>query len=182
MRSELQLITYLLIETGCRPSEIINLRPEDIHLDCAVPYISIAPRQTREINTEASIRDIPLVGVALEAATRSPKGFPHYHDRGELFSANMIKAFRARKLFPTDAHVMYSFRHAFEQRMQEANIDYGLRCLLMGHRNTRPSYGDGGSMAYRRDELMKIVHPCDSEVFSRIDEAFPEHTPGRDAV
>lgn len=29
----------------------------------------------------------------------------------------------------------------------------------MGHKNSRPSYGDGGSMAYRRDELMKIVHP-----------------------
>jgi len=180
LRAELQLITYLLIETGCRPSEIINLRPEDLHLDCAVPYISIAPRQKREIKTESSIRDIPLVGVALEAARRSPKGFPHYHDRGELFSANMMKAFRARKLFPTDAHVIYSFRHAFEQRMQEANIDYALRCLLMGHRNTRPSYGDGGSMAYRRDELMKIVHPYDGQVFSRIDEAFPECAPGRD--
>ena len=181
LRSELQLITYLLIETGCRPSEIINLRPEDIHLDCAVPYISIAPRQTREIKTEASIRDIPLVGVALEAARRSPKGFPHYHDRGELFSANMMKAFRARKLFPTEAHVIYSFRHAFEQRMQEANIDYGLRCLLIGHRNTRPSYGDGGSMAYRRDELLKIVHSYDSEVFTRIDKAFPERAPGLSA-
>lgn len=179
LRAELQLITYLLIETGCRPSEIINLRPEDIHLDSDVPYIAIAPRQKREIKTESSIRDIPLVGVALEAARRSPKGFPHYHDRGELFSANMMKAFRARKLFPTDAHVIYSFRHAFEQRMQEANIDYGLRCLLMGHRNTRPSYGDGGSMAYRRDELLKIVHPYNEEVFRRIDEAFPDRASAR---
>lgn len=177
LRAELQLITYLLIETGCRPSEIINLRAEDILLDGDVPYISIAPRQSREIKTEASIRDIPLVGVALEAARRSPGGFPHYHDRGELFSANMMKAFRARKLFPTEAHVIYSFRHAFEKRMQEANIDYGLRCLLMGHRNTRPSFGDGGSMAYRRDELLKIVHPYDAEVFRRIDSAFPDRAP-----
>jgi integrase len=179
LRAELQLITYLLIETGCRPSEIINLRPEDIHLGGDVPFISIAPRRKREIKTESSIRDIPLVGVALEAARRSPVGFPHYHDRGELFSANMMKAFRARGLFPTDAHVIYSFRHAFEKRMQEANIDYGLRCLLMGHRNTRPSYGDGGSMAYRRDELLKIAHPYDGEVFRRIDEAFPDLAPAR---
>ena len=27
IRPELQLIVYLLIETGCRPSEVINLRP-----------------------------------------------------------------------------------------------------------------------------------------------------------
>jgi len=43
--------------------------------------------------------------------------------------------------------------------MLEAGLDYDLRCLLMGHKNTRPQYGDGGSLAYRRDELMKICHP-----------------------
>jgi integrase len=177
LRPELQLITYMLIETGCRPSEIINLASGDIHLDCEVPFISIRPREKREIKTEASIRDIPLVGEALEAARRTPGGFPHYHDRGELFSANMMKAFGSHRLFPTEAHVIYSFRHAFEKCMQEANIDYGLRCLLMGHRNTRPSYGDGGALAYRRDELLKIVHPFSRDVFSRIDEAFPERVP-----
>ena len=57
LRSELQLITYMLIETGCRPSEIINLLPEHIHLDAKVPYISIKPRRDREIKTESSIRD-----------------------------------------------------------------------------------------------------------------------------
>lgn len=43
--------------------------------------------------------------------------------------------------------------------MLEAGLDYGLRCLLMGHKNSRPTYGDGGSMIYRRDELLKIAHP-----------------------
>lgn len=170
LRSELQLITYMLIETGCRPSEIINLLPEHIHLDAKVPYISIKPRRDREIKTESSIRDIPLVGVALEAAKRAPNGFPHYHDKNELFSANMMKAFRARHLFPTEDHIIYSFRHSFEKRMQEANIDYGLRCLLMGHANSRPTYGDGGSLSYRRDELLKIAHPYSERVFEKVDE------------
>jgi len=170
LRSELQLITYMLIETGCRPSEIINLTPDDIRLDAEVPHISIRPTQTRQIKTESSIREIPLVGVALEAALRSPSGFEHYHDRNELFSANMMKAFRSRGLFPTPNHVIYSFRHSFEKRMQEANIDYGLRCLLMGHANSRPSYGDGGSLAYRRNELEKIAHSFDAAIFRRFDE------------
>ena len=43
--------------------------------------------------------------------------------------------------------------------MLEAGLDFGLRCTLMGHRNPRPEYGDGGSLAYRRDELLKIAHP-----------------------
>lgn len=173
LKWELQLITYILIETGCRPSEIINLKPEHIHLDEEVPFISIKPSQNRQIKTEASIRDIPLVGVALEAARRAPDGFPHYHDRNELFSANMMKAFRSRDLFPTKAHVIYSFRHSLEKRMQEANIDYALRCLLMGHANSRPAYGDGGAMSYRRDELLKIVHPYESAVFEQFDAEYP---------
>ena len=153
------LIIYLLIETGCRPSEIANLQAEDIRLDDPVPHIRIRPRAGREIKTHASIRDIPLVGVSLAAMRQAPDGFPHYRDKSDLLSATLMKAFRARELFPTEQHVIYSFRHAFEKRMLEGGVDYGLRCTLMGHRNTRPNYGDGGSLAYRRDELLKIAHP-----------------------
>ena len=109
----------MLIGTGCRPSEIINLEPGDIRLDEEVPFISIRPKQKREIKTESSIRDIPLVGVAPAAARLAPKGFPHYRDRNELLSANLMKAFRRRDLFPSEDHRIYSFRHAFEKRMQE---------------------------------------------------------------
>lgn len=159
LRWELRCIVYTLIETGCRTSEICNLMPEDIKLTANVPYIRIRPRNDREIKTETSIRDVPLVGVALEAMRACPEGFPHYRDRGELVSSNLLKAFRLRGLFPTTDYVIYSFRHAFEKRMLEAGIDYGLRCTLMGHKTDRPAYGDGGSLAYRREELQKIEHP-----------------------
>ncbi|MEO0439175.1 MAG: DUF6538 domain-containing protein [Pseudomonadota bacterium] len=178
LRPDLQLAVYMLIETGCRPSEIINLQADDIALSDDVPHILIRPRRQREIKTESSIREIPLVGVSLEAAKRAREGFPHYNDRNELFSASVMKAFKSRDFFPTPLHRVYSFRHSFEKRMQEANIDYGLRCLLMGHRTDRPAYGDGGSLAYRRDELMKIVHPFTDDVFAVFDEAFPDRCPG----
>lgn len=155
----------MIIETGCRPSEIINLRPEDIVLDHPVPHIRIAEQEDRETKTDDSIRGMPLVGISLEAARRAPNGFSHYHDRSSAFSAAAGAAFRRRKLFPTEDHVIYSFRHAFEKRMQEANIDYGLRCLLMGHKVDRPKYGDGGGLEYRRDELLKIAHPAPEGFF-----------------
>jgi len=153
------LIVYTLIETGCRPSEIMNLLPENILLDHDVPHIRIRRQENRQLKTESSIRDIPLVGVSLEAMKQSPDGFPRYHDKGNLLSVSLLKTFRRRNLFPTPQHRIYSFRHSFEKRMLEAGLDYDLRCLLMGHKNTRPQYGDGGSLAYRRDELMKICHP-----------------------
>ena len=166
---ELHLAAFMLIETGCRPGEIINLRREDIILDDKVPHIAIRARDDREVKTETSIRKIPLVGVSLLAAQRAPDGFERYRDKSNAFSAALGAAFKRRGLFPTSDHVIYSFRHSFEQRMQEANIDYALRCLLMGHKHDRPKYGDGGSMAYRRGELIKIAHPVPKDLFADFD-------------
>ncbi len=156
---EAQIIAYALIETGCRPSEIANLLPENICLDAEVPYIRIRATAKRELKSMASARDIPLVGVSLEAMKRAPNGFPRYRDKGNSLSAALLKTFHTRGLMPTKKHRIYSFRHAFEKRMQEAGLDYGLRCTLMGHKNTRPQYGDGGSLEYRRKEMLKIAHP-----------------------
>lgn len=89
----------------------------------------------------------------------APRGFPHYRDKGALLSATLLKAFRTHGLFPTADHRVYSLRHSLEKRMLEADLDYGLRCLLMGHHDRRPQYGDGGSLEFRRDQLLKIAHP-----------------------
>ena len=166
---EAKMIVYALIETGCRPAEIANLAAEDINLEGKIPYIHVRPREGREIKTQSSIRKIPLVGVSLEALKCAPNGFPHYRDRNDLLSASLMKCFRANSLFPTDKHVIYSFRHAFEQRMLEADLDYGFRCLMMGHRHTRPKYGDGGSMQYRQDQLRKIAHPVPKRLLDCFD-------------
>jgi len=113
----------------------------------------------REVKATASNRKIPLVGISLEAIKSNPDGFPRYFDKDTLLSNTLMKYFRENGLLETNAHKIYSIRHSFEDRMLEAGLDYGLRCILMGHKNERPSYGDGGSMEYRRDELLKIVHP-----------------------
>jgi integrase len=160
------LLCMALIETGCRPSELANIKPENIRLDAEVPHIRIRPTKDRELKSGASVRDIPLVGVALEAMRQAPDGFPHYRDRSYLLSASLLKAFKARGLLPSNQHRIYSFRHSFENRMLEAGLDFGLRCTLMGHRNPRPEYGDGGSLVYRRDELLKISHPVSAQMLN----------------
>ncbi len=159
LNREAGLICYALIETGCRPSEIANILPENIKLDAEVPHIRIRSTKARQLKSKASERDIPLVGVALDAMRQAPNGFPRFRDRGYLLSSSLTKAFKVRGLIPSSQHRIYSFRHSFEKRMLEAGIDYGLRCTLMGHRNPRPEYGDGGSLIYRRDEMLKIAHP-----------------------
>ena len=168
LNEDARLIVYALIETGCRPSEIANLRSEHIKLNANVPHIQIRPRENRQLKTNSAIRDIPLTGISLEAMRLAPSGFPRYRDKGHLLSATLMKAFKSRKLFPTPNHRIYSFRHSFEKRMQESGIDYGLRCTLMGHSNSRPSYGDGGSLAYRQSEMLKFAHPYSEELVRRL--------------
>lgn len=157
LNEEARLIIYAMVETGCRPSEIANLMPENIVLNHDVPHLQIRHRDDRKLKSNSSVRDIPLLGVSLEAFKQAPNGFPRYRNKEDALSALLLKAFKARKLFPTPDHRIYSIRHTFEKRMLEAGLDYGLRCTLMGHHNNRPEYGDGGSLEYRRDEMAKAI-------------------------
>ena len=165
LNREARCLVYGLIETGARPSELANLLPEQIMLDCPVPHIDIRPREKLEIKTRSSVRKIPLVGVSLAAFQAMPEGFPRYRDKGNTLSQTLLKAFRKADLLPTGKHVIYSLRHSFEKRMEEGGLDYGLRMRLMGHSTDRPEYGDGGSLEYRRDQLLKIVLPFDAGLF-----------------
>jgi len=56
--------------------------------------------------------------------------------------------------------------------MLEAGIEFGLRCTLMGHPNPRPKYDAGDSLIYRRDEMLKIIHPANADLFK----GFPFNT------
>lgn len=169
LNDEARGILLIMIESGARPSEIANLQPSSFRLSHNVPHMAIEPREDpdnpREIKTESSRRLVPLVGVALAAAQRHhATGFPRYHDRENDLSATLNKFLRTNGLLPTRGHTVYSFRHAFEDRMKIAGLEDELRRLIMGHAIDRPKYGEGGSLAWRRDELMKVVLPFDPTI------------------
>jgi integrase len=168
MNDEARAIVLTLIETGARPSEICNLTGSCIKLDASVPHILIEPRldpdDPREIKTTTSVRAVPLIGMALAAITRFPSGFARYKDKEASMSAALNKFFRENDLFPTPNHVIYSFRHMFEDRLKEAGIDDELRRLLMGHAIDRPKYGSGGSLEWRQTELRKIELAFDPSI------------------
>jgi integrase len=165
LNDQARAIVLVLIETGARPSEIANLRPETIRLQHHVPHIAIEPHDDpddpREIKTASSERIVPLVGVALAAMQRHPAGFPRYRNRENHLSGALNKYFQDNGLFPSAKHKIYSFRHSFEDRMKEAGLDDELRKMMMGHTIDRPHYGSGGSLKWRLDELRRIELPFD---------------------
>lgn len=168
LNEEARAILMAIIETGARPSEICNLRPEHIFLDVEVPYISIAehadPASPRELKTGASIREIPLVGAALAAFRKFPRGFPRYFEKEETACAAINKYLRENKLVPSPKHTLYSVRHSFEDRMKEAGIDEEMREIFFGHRRTRQEYGSGGALAWRRSLLERLMLPLDPDL------------------
>lgn len=161
-------IVHVLIETGCRPSEVANLTEKCIHLNEPIPYIKIEPRNDpddpREVKTDNSIREIPLVGIALEAMKKFPKGFPRYKDNENSLSATVNKYMRENNLLPTEEHVVYCLRHSFERRAKDAQLDTEMRMMLMGHMIDRPNYGQGGSLSWKLGGLAKMVLPFDPAI------------------
>jgi integrase len=142
LNGEARDVIYAIMETGARPSEIINLSKARIVLDAPIPYIRIKA-EGRLLKTEHSERDVPLVGMALAALQRHPDGFPRYFDKGSNLSAALMKHFKKHKLLPSELHTIYSFRHSFKDRLKAVEAPEELIDELMGHSIDKPKYGDG---------------------------------------
>jgi len=150
MNIEARSIFIAMINTGARPSELANLLPQHIRLDHEYPHIVITPVK-RELKSRSAKRNIPLIGCSLEAMRCCPDGFPRYRDKPDL-SATTNKFLRENGLMETPEHVAYSVRHAFEDRLRNAQIDERLRSELFGHAYYREKYGEP-----KLDELTKAI-------------------------
>ncbi len=156
LNAEARRVVLVCIETGMRPTEVVNLRPEHIHLDAPVPYVEVKAAG-RVLKTEHSERSIPLVGVALEAMLLQPNGFPRYRDKSNGLSATVNKFFKDNNLSGTEGQSLYSFRHSFEDRLTAVECPEKIVAALMGHKWHRPKYGRGPTLDHVREWLRKIA-------------------------
>ncbi|GAM00005.1 tyrosine-type recombinase/integrase [Sphingomonas parapaucimobilis] len=152
---EARCILLAMINTGARPSEIAGLLPEHIRLADKVPHISIEP-VGRQLKNQQSKRIIPLTGISLKAFKECPKGFPSYRGK-DTFSATINKFMRENGLMESDQHVLYSLRHAFEDRMIAAEFDDRMRRQLFGHKLDREKYGKGPTLELMHEKLKAIA-------------------------
>lgn len=156
LNTEARIAVLVLINTGARPSEIVNLDADRIILEAPVPYLDIRETTDRELKVVASARRIPLAGVSLEAIRQARKGFAQYRDKDNL-SATVNKFFRENELMETDEHTLYSLRHGFEARLKLAEVDEELRRYLMGHAIKRPKYGYTEDLRWSAGAIAKIA-------------------------
>lgn len=149
-------LVRLVAETGLRLSEACNLTKKTIHLKAPVPYVEVLP-DDRKMKTEHSQRQMPLIGVALEAMKRHPDGFERYRDKAASLSALVNKYLDHKKLLGP-GQTLYSLRHTFEDRLTAAETPDRVAAELMGHKYHRPRYGLGASLAQKRKWLQKIAY------------------------
>lgn len=149
-------VLLVMINTGCRPSEIIGLMPGDIVLNAPIPYIDINSKH-RSLKTEASEREVPLWGVSLEAMKRWPQGFPTYRGKGAGWSNTVNQHLRRNGLLPTERHRAYSLRHSFEDRMTDAEIVDRVAADMMGHSISRERYGKGPTLEKKLEVIRRIA-------------------------
>jgi len=156
VNAEARGVLYLMVETGIRPSEACGLTEATIRLDCDIPHVEVI-EEGRQVKSENAVRTIPLVGVSLMAMQANPKGFPRYWDAADSLSALLNKVLDVRGLRPEKGQTLYSLRHSFESRMGTGGVDERVRSDIMGHTYYREKYGDGGTLAFKRDCLQRIA-------------------------
>lgn len=153
---EAKWMLIALAETGTGPAELSSLLPQDIILDHPIPHIRLVDRPERPLKTPHRQRDIPLVGYALDAFRKCPRGFPTYHKSPDYFSSIANKYLRYYGLLPSKNHSVYSLRHSFQDRLLEVGAPDRIQTELMGHKFHRPKYGSGGSLEVKKSWMEKI--------------------------
>lgn len=150
-------VLIALINTGARPSELIELRAAQIRLDTNLPHILIEPAAGHDLKTKQSRREIPLVGVSLDAMRRNRDGFARYRGKPSNWSALVTKYLRKHGLLESARHTAYSLRHTFSDSLVNAGIDSRIRKELMGHKVEGQIYGDGASLPVKFEAIGKIA-------------------------
>ncbi len=143
----------LVSDTGMRLSEAVGLVKDDLHLDGPFPFVDIRPHPWRKLKTEASARQIPLVGASLWAAKRakrSAKGeylFPEYAGRNGC-NANSASAALNKFLRPRlpKGCVIHSLRHSLRDRLRAVECDPSIIDEIGGW--SRQTIGDGYGSGY----------------------------------
>lgn len=156
LNDEARDLIHVVADTGMRLSEAANLLPGAIFVDADVPHVKVEANG-RQLKTDHSAREIPLVGIALEAMRRHPEGFPRYRDKADSLSALVNKYLDGRGLLPSPDHSFYSLRHTFEDRLTAIEAPEKVIASLMGHKWIRPKYGAGPTLEQKARWMEKIA-------------------------
>ncbi|MDP9977929.1 DUF6538 domain-containing protein [Agrobacterium tumefaciens] len=161
-RPEIKALIRVGMCTGANAKELALLTPVDIHLDAAIPYISIRPNELRGKVKRggARHRDVPLVGDALAAMREYPNGFTIFHTDEGPTQVNCAMSDFFRRVTPGKGKGFGSFRHNMADWLRRSGANDTLKDSILGHTNTKSHsmhYGDGYDIENKKEALEKAL-------------------------
>ncbi|TGS84866.1 integrase [Mesorhizobium sp. M3A.F.Ca.ET.174.01.1.1] len=154
-RPDLLRIWQIMEGTGCRIAEVAGLRVADVHLDHAIPHMTVEWHDERRIKNAVSRRNVPLFGTAFQAAKEAVEAangggllFPAYGREGGPASASAALGKHVRTVVD-DPKVgpSHSLRHLMKDRLRLAGISKSDQDIVLGHSSGSVGEDYGGDEA-----------------------------------
>ncbi|MER9073657.1 tyrosine-type recombinase/integrase [Mesorhizobium sp. M0904] len=153
-KADLQHIWAILNGTGCRLAEVSGLRVADVHLDHAIPHITVEWHDDRRIKNKVSRRNVPLIGGALDAAKEAVKAagsatmlFPTYGRPKGASSASAALGKHVRACVTDPKATTHSLRHLMKDRLRLAGVTNSDQDIVLGHSSGSVGEDYGGDEA-----------------------------------
>lgn len=166
MNREAQLVTLLMLTTGCRVKEACTLMREDIVLDADIPHVIIRPNERNDWTIKGSFsRKVPVVDPETLARLREfPDGPTRYQKpKGERNCSTAInKVLRTNGVTESGGRVsLYSSRHAIKKKLLAVEAPAYVIDEILGHSDgkAKDSYGDGVPLEVTSEWIRKALRP-----------------------
>ena len=162
-KSTVKLLMPLLGETGCRLSEIVGLRVEDIDMDNEL--IHIRPNAARRLKTRGSERTLPLVGYARLAVHQALSQvneewlYPRYMKTGKCNANSASASINKWLKRDFDGLTAHCLRHTMRDRLRAVECPMDIVDQIGGWRSVATigvGYGKGYGTNAIRKVMMKI--------------------------
>ena len=156
-------VALIQLNTGMRVSEPTLARLDDLVLEHDIPHLWVRKNALTDRKTDASIRAVPLCGVALEAARKLHKQatqvgsdwlVPNYaRDNGNTSCSAIINKCLRDLNFRS-----HMFRHAFIDRLKARNdVPVRLAESITGHSRGGSDFDHYGSVGYTLAQKLAVI-------------------------
>ena len=156
-------VGLIQLNTGCRLSEPLFAKREDLILEHKIPHLWIRPNELTDRKTISSVRAIPLVGESLRAARildqeakdmRSKWLVPQYAKFNGNGSCSAIMNKNLKEL-KWRSHM---FRHAFIDRLKACgDIPVKLAESITGHSSGKSEFDSYGTVGYTLEQKLSVI-------------------------
>ena len=141
VKQEFRWLVLLLMHTGCRVTEVLQLLTTDVQQEEGIWFIDIVGTgEGRQLKNRASIRQVPIHSNLIKAGFLDwyqaqtdkrlfPELFPYGAVKASLTFTRLLKKLKIKR----PAVTLHSLRHTMTIKLERARVHYSLMHRLLGH-------------------------------------------------